>query len=410
MLRVTGPCAITGPSSRRPAQPAGAIPSSRILPRFLRILAAAGLVLALPASGVRASPIVREVRVPVEEGDPAKARSTALTQALTGAVEIFLRVHVPATELQERAKEVRNAFLARPSRHVLRYSLLSETIEGADLQAAVAVELNRDGLFNELRGRGFSVQTLAIAPRILVVSFGSTEGIAAAESVRQILEAEGFRARALPGDPARADDEQTVSAWARSLGCHIAVGVTAEATEDVPAPVSTTAPEQTIEGGARVRVLARGWALDSLRGQSLGNAEAEADRELPDAIEARIRAAASAGRELAYSLLAPLEQSAWSLPGPVQPMAVQVNGLPNAGLVEQIDFELAGLAEAREVRLWEVGYRSAVWRAEMAETGLRWDAVFGAIRLREGRIAWRALEPAAGGEKLETLVAGWVEK
>ena len=275
--------------------------------------------------------------------------------------------------------------------------------------------VSQKGTPNEVSMASWRILTtrynLAVAPRVLVVSFGTTEGIAAADSLREVLEGEGFRVRALPAEPARAGDEPTLSEWARSLGCHVAVSVTAGATQDNPGAASTSAPAQPpYEGGARVRAFARGWVVDSLRAQNLGRAQAEADLRGPDPIEARARAAARAGRELGYSLLAPLEQSGWVPPGSVRTVAFQVIGLPHAGLVEQIEIELAALAEARRVTLWEVGHRRAVWRAEMVDTGLQWDTVVTAIRLREGRIAWRGSEPAAGEVSLGTWLAEWVEK
>ena len=187
-------------------------------------------------------------------------------------------------------------------------------------------------------------------------------------------------------------------------------GFCAGFSEDGPGAASEKSSMQRPEDGARVHAFARGWVVDSLRGQDLGRVEAEADRHGPDPTEARGWAAARAGRELGYSLLALLEQSGWTPPGTVRALAVQVAGLPHAGLVEQIELELAALTEARKVSLWEVGRRRAAWKAEMVDTGLRWDTVLTAVRPREGRITWRGSEPAAGDSSLETLLAEWAEK
>jgi len=382
----------------------------------LRPVAAAllPLVLLAPLLTARAwaLPVVADGRVPVDGGNPAVAQRAALAVALARAVELVLERHVPASELQTRAREVKAAFLARPSPYIQRYSISSEGPEGDGFTVSLEAEVAQEKLLGELRAMGFSVHLLAARPRILVAALGGGEATAVAQGLRRILDAQGYVARTFPGAAAETVDEAAAAGWARDLGCHVAFAVFAAPEEEAPAPEGGAAGPAPVEAPPpRVRAAdrARGWVVDARRATLLGQAEVVAVGEGADPVAASGRAATRAGERLASALLAQLEQSGWELGATEEVIELAVRGLTGPAVLELIQKALPSVTEVRSAELAEVGHRSAVWRLTVRDGGLGPGALVVALRLGRGRLSWVETIPAAPGHPL-VVHAEWLER
>ncbi|MEW6489408.1 MAG: hypothetical protein AB1578_16015 [Thermodesulfobacteriota bacterium] len=372
-------------------------------------------VLLLPfAPPALALTVFAEGRVAAAQADPAVAQRSALAVALARAVEAVLERHVSPAELRTRANDVRGTFLARPSPYIQRYSISSEGTERGDFVVRVEAEVAAERVLTELRAKGFRVHQLTARPRLLVAPLGGPGATAIAVGLRRVLEAQGYVVRALPEAPSEeAAGEAQAARWARDLGCHVALLVTAAGPEDEPRRL----PPEDAEGGpgterdgpARSGIRAQGWIVDSRREGLLGQSEATAWGEGPDAVAATAQAARRAGERLGAVLLDQLEQSGWNLGDDRQVLDLVVEGLPGAALVEAIGRALPAVTEVRAASLKEVGYRSAVWRVDALDAGLGPEALLGALRLPRGRLAWLATSDLSDGS-VRTVRAEWRER
>lgn len=338
------------------------------------------------------------------------AQRSALAVALARAVEAALERHVASAELRARAADVRGTFLARPSPYIQRYSITSEGIEADELVVRVEAEVAAERVLAELRAKGFRVHQLGARPRLLVAPVGGPGATAVAEGLRRVLDVQGYVVRALPETPsAEAAGEAQAASWARNLGCHVALVVTAGTEDELRSAPPRDAPGLEAVGPARSEIRAQGWLVDSRREALLGRSEAAARAEAPDAVAATARAARRAGERLGALLLNQLEQSGWNLGDERQVLDLAVEGIPGAALVEAIGRALPAVTEVRSVALKEVGYRSAVWRVEAVDGGLGPEALLGALRLPRGRLAWLATADHPDGS-VRTVRAEWRER
>ena len=358
--------------------------------------------------------VAAEGRVRVVDGEWVRSRQAALGAALRRAVQVVLERHVPAEELRRRAREVDAAFLSRASNHVVRWAISSETQVSGSLRISTEVDVDREKLLEQVRDLGFTVLQLVTAPRILVLPAGAAEVTSAGRALRGVLESEGFRTRVFPVDPGIAGNEASVSEWARGLGCHVVfvvrVGEMAASPPDLPQDEGLGLGWLGPDDRVRVGVTGRGWVVDARGERTLGRTEAVAEGEGSGPVDAAAAAATRAGRELAYPMLALLEQSGWTPGVEARALAVQVEGLVEPALVEELGAELAVVTEVRRVELRELGYRSAVWRVEAVDSGLAWDTILASIRLRRGRLAWRGGGLALGDGTPEVVRMEWVDR
>jgi hypothetical protein len=380
--------------------------------RLPALLCFAALLFPL-ASPARALTVFAEGRVAAAQADPAVAQRSALALALARAVEAALERHVASVELRSRAADVRGTFLARPSPYIQRYSITSEGIEADELVVRVEAEVAAERVLAELRAKGFRVHQLGARPRLLVAPVGGPGATAVAEGLRRVLDVQGYVVRALPETPSdEAAGEAQAASWARNLGCHVALVVTA-GTEDelrsAPPATPRDAPGLEAVGPARSGIRAQGWLVDSRREVVLGRGEAAARAEAPDAVAATARAARRAGERLGALLLNQLEQSGWNVGDERQVFDLAVEGLPGAALVEAIGRALPAVTEVRSAALKEVGYRSAVWRVDAVDAGLGPEALLGALRLPRGWLAWLATSDQPDGSA-RTVRAQWRER
>lgn len=355
-----------------------------------------------------AVPISTEAEVASRDGDLAAARRAALDAALSGAVEVVVDRHVSPPDREGPGRAPVAALLSHPSRYILRYGISSEDLGAAgSVRVEVEAEVDRDRVLAELRRRGVPVHVLDVRPRVLLVPAGGPFASPTARSLRDVFEAEGFRTRLFPGGTAESVDEAQASAWARDLGCHVAAVVVGTPT---PPPDQESHAETPAAGEqARERALhAEGWLVDALGGGLLGRAAAVAARSEEDGDPTRPRAAARAGRTLAYALLADLEQSGWRPAGQPVSLELEVDGLPGVAAVEAVQGELASTTEFRRVTLRRVGHRRATWAIEALAGGLGWDAVLGAVRVSPGRLAYRGGEVPGPDGSEELVRARWV--
>lgn len=395
------PCEAGGPSFQIQA---GLFPAILCLAVLLFSFSTPALALTVFAEG----------RVAAAQGDPAVAQRAALALALARAVEAVLERHVAAVELRARAADVRGTFLARPSPYIQRYAIASEGTEGGDFVVNVEAEVAADRVLTELRARGFQVHQLAARPRLVVAPLGGPASTAVALGLRRVLDAQGYVVRALPEAPSdEAAGEAQAAGWARDLGGHVALVVTAAGLEDEPAALppagAPEGPGLPAEGPVRSGIRARGWLVDARRETLLGRSEAEAWAEAPDGVAATARAAQRAGERLGALLLNELEQSGWNLGDHLQVLHLEVEGLLGAAILEAIGRALPAVAEVRSAALKEVGYRSAVWRVEALDAGLGPEALLGALRLPRGRLAWLAGSDLPDGS-VRTVRAEWRER
>ena len=149
--------------------------------------------------------------------------------------------------------------------------------------------------------------------------------------------------------------------------------------------------------------------IDARAQTTVGTAQTLAEVIGDGVVEAAAAASSKAGRDLAYPLLAVLEQSGWAPGAELRALRIQVDGLVEPALVEEIGAELAAVAEVEKAGLWEVGYRSAIWQVEAVDSGLRWDTILGSIRLQRGRLVWRGGGLSASADRPRVVQAAWVE-
>lgn len=258
-------------------------------------------------------------------------------------------------------------------------------------------DVDQPRILAELEKRGFSVRRLSAVPRVVAVVLGEGPAGAAVESLRAVFEAQGFVCASLPGVGGQPLDSE-LAERARGLGGHVVLGVGAEADLTVGSMTATASDEVR-----RASVRAWGWLADARTGRRLDEAEARAEvwqPALPDALQ---RAAGAAGRDLAWALMARLEQSGWTPGGEAVFREVRVVGLPDPLAAEEIHGGLAGLTEARRVELRWVGHREARWGFEATDAGVSWPAALAAARLPRGRLTWIGSDGGPGGAGVEKL-------
>ncbi len=377
------------------------------------------LVLALLPLRALATPIVAEGEVQVVDGDLPRAREAAVTAALARAVGIVVARHVPGAGLDAPHPELEKQFLSNPLANVLRYAVVDEDVDRGRVRVTVEAEVDRQGLLARVREAGYAVVRLGARPRVLV--YGSArqvpEGI---EALRAVLDAEGFTTRGLAGEVEGPGDAAELAAAARDSGCHVAVAVNVRSREPQRVPSGPAAPGESTElaGSAawaaptpsrvfEVSVDVEGWLVEGRNAEVLGQAVASATEVGAEPVVLTARAAARAGREVAYRLLAQLEQSGWSPGDRVEAFDLRLSGLDAPPLVETIQGGLAGVTEVREVSLRELGYRSAVWRIVVADAGLGWEALLEAVRAPGGHLALERVLEADGPPWVTTVQAVW---
>ncbi len=322
-----------------------------------------------------------------------------LAQASDLAVKAVVERHVAPAD---RGRAL--AALGPAGRYVQRLSVLTDRVEGGRRVTEVEAVVDRDRVLEVLAGFGIPTARLAVRPRVLVAA---APGPAAAPFVRAFADAlgrEGVRFRTAPGGGTA---EEAIEA-ARTLGCHVVLLARVEAAvQAMPPPASGPAlvpgEGQPEEGWAVASATARGWVVDAVTGEPLGEAETAADGAGADGVEAEARAAARAGRRLVAALLAALERSGWGLTGEPEILRIRVTGLPAPRALEDLEAALAGLAEVEEVRLAEIAWREGLWEVRARPGGFPWDVVLAWVSPPGGRVRVEAEE---GGELRCTWVDG----
>ncbi|GAB4255857.1 MAG: hypothetical protein Kow0092_01370 [Deferrisomatales bacterium] len=336
-----------------------------------------------------------------------EARRRALEDALSRAVSAVVERYVPAAELRARRDELAGSLLRPPRSFVLRYGIVRQLMGPEEVRVVADVEVDRARLLSALEAHRVAVVRLGARPRLLIVPTGGDLASRAAKALGEILEEEGFRSvrRAIEGE---ADvQDAALAAWAWGEGCHLALAVAAEAAADPEAPD----PGEGAVGGpapSAVRATVRGRLIDARSGWVVGQ------RQVVVAVEAdeggEPAAGEEAGRRLAAPVLADLEQSGWSLEGPVAQVDLRVEGVPDPAALEAVGRELRALTEVRRVALREVGYRSALWRLEVIESGFGWDALLAATRLEGAALEIRGESGLDGSSDVPVVQAAWVAR
>lgn len=361
-----------------------------------------------PAASASTLTVFVEGRASAAAVDPATAQHSALTVALTRAVQAVLERHVAAPELRSRAAEMRREFLDRPLPYIQRYAVSHEGFDGEDLVVDLEAEVARDSVLARLRAMGVPVHVLSARPRILVAALGGPGATAAAQGLRRVLDAQGYTTRSFPGSPSGGTaDAADAARWARDLGCHLTFVVLSGSGEAESASGGGTPADA--EARYRASASAQGWIVESRREDLLARGKAAGRAEAGDPVAAAARAAGRAGERLASGLLDQLEQSGWGLGERVELVDLVVEGIPGASVLEAIGRALPSVTEVRSASLREVGRGVAVWRLEALDAGLGPEALVGALRLPRGRLGW--LETAPGTEGQPGLLrAAWVEQ
>jgi hypothetical protein len=351
-----------------------------------------------------------EGEAPVEFGDLAAARQEALARALAEAVAIALRRHVPSVAREERRDLLSATFLRRPTAFLLRYSVLFEEADNTVVRVRIEAEVAWEKLLAELRSREVPVSVLDARPRLLLVGLGDGESLLAVEAVSRVLEGQGFRTRTLPGDAESQADATVAAAWARDLGCHLAVGITTGRVESGAEEQGRGSAAPPGEGtDSRVITVAAGWIVDARSATEIGRVEARGWGRAETPEQALAQASTRAGRSLGHLLLAAIEQSGWRPGEIVREVDLRVEGIPDPLLLEEIQQEVRSAPEVVRADLRDVGPRTATWRVAAYDSGLAWDAVVGAFRLPRGRLERTGQSLPLDGD-LPTIRAVWSER
>ncbi|WP_461394595.1 hypothetical protein [Deferrisoma sp.] len=321
-----------------------------------------------------------------------------LAEASGLAVADLVGRHVAPAD-RDRARSA----LGPAGRYVQRLSVLTDRVEGGRRVTEVEAVVDRDRVLQVLAGFGIPTARLAVRPRVLATAAPGPAAAPLARALADALEREGVRFRAAPGGGTA---EEAIEA-ARTLGCHVVFLARVEAAVQAMPPLASgpalvPGEGQPEEGWAVASATARGWVVDAVTGDPLGEAEATADGVGADGVEAEARAAARAGQRLAATLLGVLERSGWVLPGKPATVRIRVSGLPAPRALEDLEAALRGLAEVEEVRLAEIAWREGLWEVRARSGGFPWDVVLSWVGSVGGRVRVEAEE---GGE----IRCAWVD-
>ncbi len=109
-----------------------------------------------------------EGQAPLLDGDPARARQQAISNALRQAVEQRVGVLLTSTTLAENYAIVSDKILTRTSGYITSYDVLRESTTDDAFHVLIEARVGRENLIDDLRAIGL-LHVMAEKPRVLVV-------------------------------------------------------------------------------------------------------------------------------------------------------------------------------------------------------------------------------------------------
>ena len=328
-----------------------------------------------------------------------------IRRALSEAVGLAVDRHVASAARASAAEGLQ----AGVERYVLRYGVEGDRVEGAERVLDVDVEVDLDRLLGDLAAAGVPVHRAVRQPRVLVAALPGVAVEPAVQAVAGELGREGRAYRLYPGDPGQEPGPAEAARWGRDLGCHVVFLLTAREGEPGPPPSGDPGGAGSAPGVPAV-IEAHGWVVDVFSGRVLGEGRASGRSVAPDGVTAQARAAARAGKRLAWELIRVVEQADWAPGGGLRAVELQVSGLPGPRALEDLDRALGGLTEVRSLRVLEVGFREAVWSLEVWDTGLPWDVMLSWVRVEGGSLGAARVTGEGAPPGPVTVACRWIER